>query len=81
MSQPKDKDWLNGYQKKTPIYTVYKKSTSKQWTQKIRPLYTLSIRNPPQNNEYIQTESEGLEKGISHKWRSKESRSSNTHIG
>ena len=37
----------------------------------------LSIRDPPQNKEYIQTESEGLEKDISHKWRPKESRSSN----
>ena len=27
-----------------------------------RPLYMLSIRDPPQNKEYIQTESEGLEK-------------------
>ena len=24
MSQPKDKDWLNGYKKKTPIYVAYK---------------------------------------------------------
>ena len=27
MSQPKDKDWLNGYRNKTPIYVVYKKPT------------------------------------------------------
>ena len=27
MSQPKDKDWLNGYKNKTPIYAVYKKPT------------------------------------------------------
>ena len=32
MSQPKDKDWLNGYKNKTPIYAVYKTSTSKQGT-------------------------------------------------
>jgi len=32
MPQPKDKDWLNGYKNKTPIYVVYKRSTSKQGT-------------------------------------------------
>ena len=26
--QPKDKDWLNGYKTKTPIYAVYKRPTS-----------------------------------------------------
>ena len=26
MPQPKDKDWLNGYKNKTPIYPVYKKT-------------------------------------------------------
>ena len=30
--QPKDKDWLNGYKNKTPIYAVYKRPTSKQVT-------------------------------------------------
>ena len=29
---PKDKDWLNGYKNKTPIYDVYKRPTSKQGT-------------------------------------------------
>ena len=29
----KDKDWLNGYKNKTPIYVVYKTRTSKQGTQ------------------------------------------------
>ena len=24
MPQPKDKDWLNGYKNKTPIYAAYK---------------------------------------------------------
>jgi len=24
MPQPKDKNWLNGYKNKTPIYVVYK---------------------------------------------------------
>ena len=32
MPQPKDKDWLNGYKKKTLIYAVYKRPTSKQGT-------------------------------------------------
>ena len=31
---------------------------------KIKPLYILSTRDPPQNKEHIQTESEGLEKDI-----------------
>ena len=31
---------------------------------KIRPLYVLSTRDPPQNKGHIQTESEGLEKDI-----------------
>ena len=30
MPQPKDKDWLNGYKNKTPIYAVYERPTSKQ---------------------------------------------------
>ena len=32
MPQPKDKDWLNGYKNKTPIYVVYKRPTSNQET-------------------------------------------------
>ena len=39
----------------------------------------LSRRDPPQNKGHIQTESEGLEKDISHKWRPKERGGSNTH--
>ena len=39
---------------------------------KIRPLYVLSTRDPPQTKLHIQTESEGLEKDISCKWRPKE---------
>ena len=27
-----DKDWLNGYKNKNPIYVVYKRPTSKQGT-------------------------------------------------
>ena len=51
-----------------------------KWIQKTRPLYMLSTRDPPQNKGHIQTESKGLEKDISHKWRRKESRRSDTHI-
>ena len=60
MPQQKDKDWLNGYKSKTPIYAVSKR--------------------PTLNKGHILTESEGLEKDISHKWKPKESRSSNIHI-
>ena len=42
--------------------------------------YIPPTRDPPQNKGHIQTESEGLEKDISHKWRPKVNRSSNTHI-
>ena len=47
---------------------------------KIRPLYMLFTKDPPQPKGHIQTESEGLEKDIPGKWRPKESSSSNTHI-
>ena len=40
----------------------------------------LSIRKSPKTKGHIQAESEVLEKVISCKWTSKESRSSNTHI-
>ena len=36
MLQPKDKDWLNGYKNKTPIYVVYKRPTSKQGTHRLK---------------------------------------------
>ena len=36
MPQPKHKDWLNGYNKKTPIYVVYKRPTSKQGTYRMK---------------------------------------------
>ena len=39
MPQPKDKDWLNGYKHKTPIYAVYKRPTSKQ-----RDTYRLKVK-------------------------------------
>ena len=32
LPQSKDKDWLNGYKNKTPIYVFYKRPTSKQGT-------------------------------------------------
>ena len=61
MLQPKDIDWLNGYENKIHMYTVYKKPTSDL-------------------GRHIQTESEGMEKDIPCKWKSKESWSSYTHI-
>ena len=39
MSQPKGKDWLNGYKNKTPIYAVYKRPTSKT-----RDTYRLKVK-------------------------------------
>ena len=38
---------------------------------KTGPLYMLSTRDPPQTQEHIQTESEGLEEHISCKWGAK----------
>ena len=40
----------------------------------------LSTRDPHQNKEHIQTESEGLEKDISHKWRPKKKRKKKTGV-
>ena len=50
----------------------------KDWLNKYKSM--LFTRDPPQNKGHIQTESEGLEKDISRKWRPKESRHSNTPI-
>ena len=36
MLQPKDTDWLNGYQNKTHIYAVYKKPTSDLKTYRLK---------------------------------------------
>ena len=36
MPQPKDKDWVNGYKNKTPMYAVYKRPTSKQRTYRLK---------------------------------------------
>ena len=35
-AQTKDKDWLNGYKNKTPVYVVYKRPTSKQGTHRMK---------------------------------------------
>ena len=40
----------------------------------------LSTRDPPQTQEYVQTESEGLEKDIPCKWKSRVSYNGNNHI-
>ena len=36
MPQPKDKDWLNGYKKKTPTYGIYQRPTSKRDTYRLK---------------------------------------------
>ena len=36
MPQPKDKDWLNGYKNKTPVYVVYKTHTETRDTYKLK---------------------------------------------
>ena len=36
MPQPKDKDWVNGYKNKTPMYAVYKGPTSNQGTHRLK---------------------------------------------
>ena len=51
-----------------------------EWIEKQDPSNMLSTRDPLQTKGCIQSESEGLEKDISCKWRPKESRSSNTQI-
>ena len=38
-----------------------------EWIQKQDPLYMLCTRDPPQNKEHIQMESEGLEKDTPYK--------------
>ena len=44
MPQPKDKDWLNGYKYKTPIYVVYKRPTSNQVSTRGTPQYRLKVK-------------------------------------
>ena len=46
--QPKDKDWLNGYKNKTPIYAVHERPTSNQgihtdWKWRAGKRYTTQI--------------------------------------
>ena len=36
MPQPKDKDWLNGYKNKTPVYVVYKTHTETRDTYRLK---------------------------------------------
>ena len=45
-----------------------------------RPVYMLSTTDPVQTEGHMQTESEGMEKDIPCKWKSKENWSSNSHI-
>jgi len=50
MPQPKDKDWLNGYKNKTPMYAAYKRPTSKQgkhtdWKWRGRKRYFGGLQN------------------------------------
>ena len=48
---------------------------------KVRGIYKLSKRDPLHTLGHGQTENEGMKKkDIPYKWKSKESRSSNTHI-
>ena len=47
---------------------------------KTRPVYIIPTRDSLQMQRHIQTESEGMEKGIPCKQKSKESQSSNTYI-
>ena len=50
-----------------------------EWTQKQDP-FMWSTRDPPQNRGHQKTENKELVKDISHKWRPRESRSSDTHM-
>ena len=50
-----------------------------EWIQKQDP-YICCLQEARLKTREIQTESEGLQKDISRKWRPKESRSSNMHI-
>ena len=71
---------FNNYLKCKWIEWLNQKTMTGWMDTKIRPLYMLSNRDPPQNKGHIQTENEGLEKDISWKWRPKESKNSNTDI-
>ena len=56
-----------------------KRQTLAGWIQKQDP-YICCLQETHFKTRGMQTESEGLEKDISHKWRPKESRTSNTHV-
>ena len=47
---------------------------------KTRPIYMLSTRDPLQTKGHIQSESEGIEKDIPWKWKTKQSLSSSSQI-
>ena len=64
----------------TGLISSTKRQRLAEWIQNNTAIYMLSTRDASQNMGQIQTESEGLEKDISHKWRPKENRSSNTDI-
>ena len=71
---------INNYLKCKWVECPNQKTKTGWMDTKTRPLYMLFTRDPLQTKGHIQTESEGLEKDISCKWRPKESRSSNTYI-
>ena len=57
-----------------------KRQRLSEWIQKQDPYICCLQETHLKTGDTYRTESEGLEKDISHKWRLKESRSSNTHI-
>ena len=64
MPQPKDKDWLNGYKNKTPIYAVYKRPTSKQGTlmrwMKLEPIIQSEVSQKDKDHYNILTHIYGI---------------------
>ena len=61
------------------INAATKRHRLAEWIQ-MQNLYMLSIKDSPQTQGHIQTESEGLEKDILRNRKSKESGNSNTQI-
>ena len=59
------------------LNVLTKRQILAEWIEKQNPYICCLQDTHSQNKEHIQTESEGLEKDISCKWRPKESRSSN----
>ena len=57
-----------------------KRHTLAEWIQKKRPIYMVFTGDLLQTQGHIQTKSDRMEEDITCKWKSKESRSSNTHI-